>query len=180
MPAFRRLFRAISAAGLALALAAPSAMASTTVETERTKEVHFDFVASAATAACGFPIELHTSGLQIIHSRYDDGRLVAFSLQWVLSGYLINPANGKTVASKVAGPDHVRYLEDGTVIEFVTGTTHRNVPGAGLVSGFIGRSYAVLVPTGEVDEEGFPIYDVVEETFTGQWLGNDGLCEFLA
>lgn len=37
-----------------------------------------------------------------------------------------------------------------------------------------------LVPTGELDEDGFPIFDVVDESFTGQWLGNAGLCEFLA
>jgi hypothetical protein len=173
-------FKAASIAVLALALAAPAAAASTTVEVERTQEVHFDFVAFAASNACGFPIELHTSGLQITISRYVDGHLVSFTLQWVLSGYLLNPANGKTVTSKVAGPDHVTYLANGTVIDSVTGTTHRNVPGAGLVSGFIGRSYTVLVPTGEVDEDGFPVYDVVEDTFNGQWLGNDGLCGFLA
>jgi hypothetical protein len=83
------------------------------------------------------------------------------------------------MAQKLAGPVHVRYLKDGTIIEMSTGATHRNVPGAGLVSAFIGRAYGVLVPTGEVNEEGFPIYDLLDESFRGQWSGNSGVCEHL-
>lgn len=179
MSPFRHLFRAASAAGLALALAAPAAMANTTVEFERIREVHFDFVASAPTATCGFPVELHTSGTQSLTSRYSDGRLVQQHFRWVLSGYFLNPANGKSVTSKVAGPERIEYAADGSIVDVLTGATVRTVPGAGLVSGFIGLTYVELVPTGEVDEEGFPIFDVVDERSAGQFIWYDALCTYL-
>jgi len=175
-----RLLRAAATAILAVSLAVPAVAAATTVEIERAADINFDAIAFGATAACGVPIELHTVGKSVVISRYDsDGRLVAQTIQAVWNGYLLNPANGKTVTSKVAGPERIRFLEDGTIVDTLTGSTHRNVPGAGLVSGFIGRDRVVLAPTGEVDDEGFPIYDFVDESQTGQWLGNGGLCEFL-
>src|SRR5262245_47454285 len=179
MPA-NRLVRAAATAALALALTAPVSNAATTVEVEHDAGINFDAFAFGVSAACGVPIELHTVGKSVVISRYDsDGRLVAQTIHSVWNGYLLNPANGKTVASKVAGPERIRFLEDGTIVDTLTGSTHRNVPGAGLVSGFIGRNRVVLAPTGEVDDEGLPIYDVVDESQTGQWLGNGGLCEFL-
>jgi hypothetical protein len=176
----RRLLLAAATAILSLALAAPATLAATTVEVERSVDVQFDAVALNATVECGFTIEVHTIGKGVLISRFADGRLVSQTIQFVWTGYVLNPANGRTVDSKVAGPERITYLADGTVIDTAMGSTHRNVPGAGLVSGFIGRSYAELVPTGELDEDGFPIFDVVDESFTGQWLGNAGLCEFLA
>ena len=180
MSAHRRLSLAAATAILGLAIAAPATMAATTVEVERSVDVHFDAVAFGASVECGFTIEIHTVGKGVMVSRYEDGRLVSQTIQFVWTGYLLNPANGRTVASRVAGPERITYLADGTIIDAAMGSTHRNVPGAGLVSGFIGRSYVELVPTGEVDEEGFPIFDVVAESFHGQWLGNAGVCEFLA
>ena len=175
-----RLLRAAAIAALALTLTAPASNAATTVEIERTTGINLDTIAFGVSAACGVPIELHTVGWSVVNSRYDSsGRLVAQSFHGVWDGYLLNPANGKTVASKVAGPEIIRFQEDGTIVDTLTGSTHRNVPGAGLVSGFIGRARVVLAPTGEVDEDGLPIYDVVDESQTGQWLGNGGVCEFL-
>jgi hypothetical protein len=176
----KRLLRAAAIAALALALTAPASNAATTVEVERAAGINLDTIAFGVTAACGIPIELHTVGRTVVISRYDtDGRLVAQIFQGVWDGYLLNPANGKTVASRVAGPERIVYLEDGTIVDTLTGSTHRNVAGAGLVSGFVGRDHVVLAPTGEVDEEGFPIYDFVDESQSGQWLGNAGVCEFL-
>ncbi|HEX5014714.1 MAG TPA: hypothetical protein VFV72_11225 [Candidatus Limnocylindrales bacterium] len=176
----KRLLRNTAIAALVLVLTAPASNAATTVVVEREAGINFDAIAFGVTAACGVPIELHTVGKSVVISRYDkDGRLVAQTIQAVWDGYLLNPANGKTVMSKVAGPERIRYLEDATIVDTLTGSTHRNVPGAGLVSGFIGRDRVVLAPTGEVDEEGFPIYDFVDESQSGQWLGNGGLCEFL-
>jgi len=180
MSASRRLLLAASTAILGLALAAPGALATTTVEVERSVDVHFDAIAFGASVECGFTIEVHTVGKGVTISRYEDGRLVSQTIQFVWTGFLLNPANGRTVVSKVAGPERITYLADGTVIDMAMGSTHRNVPGAGLVSGFIGRSYVELAPTGEVDEDGLPIFDVVAESFSGQWLGNAGVCEFLA
>lgn len=175
-----RLVRAAAVAALALTLTAPATNAATSVEIERASGINFDAIAFGVTAACGIPIELHTVGRSVVISRYDsDGRLVAQTIQAVWDGYLLNPANGNTVASKVAGPERILYLEDGTVVDTLTGSTHRNVPGAGLVSAFIGRDRVVLAPTGEVDEDGFPIYDFVDGSQVGRWLGNAGVCEFL-
>jgi hypothetical protein len=180
MSASRRLLLAAATAILGLALAAPAALGATTVEVERSVDVHFDAVAFGASVDCGFTVEIHTVGKGVVVSRYQDGRLVSQTVQFVWTGYLLNPANGRTVDSRVAGPERITYLPDGTIIDAAMGSTHRNVPGAGLVSGFIGRSYVELVATGELDEDGFPIFDVVDESFSGQWLGNGGLCEFLA
>lgn len=161
-------------------LGSGTALASTAVEVDRAVNFHFDAPAVVATAECGFPIEVHTVGNGIVISRYDGDRLVSQTIQFVWKGYFLNPANGHTVDSMVAGPERITYLDDGTVVDVATGTTHRNLPGDGLVSGFIGRGYIVLVPTGELDGDGFPIYDVVEDSFTGQWLGNSGMCPALA
>jgi hypothetical protein len=83
------------------------------------------------------------------------------------------------VTSKVAGPERIVYADDGTIVDTLTGSTHRNVPGGGLVSGFIGRDRIVLAPTREFEEDGFPIYDVVDESTSGNWPGNAGVCEYL-
>ena len=178
MPA-NRLARALALGLLAAALVAPAAHASTTVEVERASGINLDVLAFGVTAACGFPVELHSVGKEVTTSHYKDGVLVSESRHLVYDGYLLNPANGRTVSSKVAGTDRTIYLADGSLDLRTTGTTHRNVAGAGLVSGFIGRDRVVLAPTGALDEDGFPIYDVVDESSTGQFLGNAGVCEFL-
>ena len=176
----KRLLRAAAIAALALALTAPASSAATNVTVEKAAGINFDAIAFGVTAACGVPIELHTVGKSVVISRYDsEGRLVSQTIHSVWNGYLLNPANGRTVTSKVAGPERITYLDDGTVVDTLTGSTHRNVPGAGLVSGFIGRDRVVLAPTGDLDEDGFPIYDFVDESQSGQWLGNAGVCEFL-
>ena len=51
------------------------------------------------------PVELHSVGKEVITRRYDDGVLVRESSHLVYDGYLLNPANGRTVSSKVAGAD---------------------------------------------------------------------------
>jgi hypothetical protein len=175
-----RLLRAAATAILALTLTAPGAAASTNVEIERAAGINLDTLAIGVSAACGVPIELHTVGKSVIISRFDgDGRLVAQTIQSVFDGYLLNPANGRTVSSQVAGPERIVFLDDGTIVDTATGSTHRNAPGGGLVSGFIGRDRVVLAPTGEFDEDGLPIYDVVDESTSGSWLGNPGVCEYL-
>src|SRR5215510_8992493 len=113
MPA-NRLVRAAATAALALALTAPVSNAATTVVVEHDAGINFGAIAFGVSAACGVPIELHTVGKSVVKSRYDSsGRLVAQSFHGVWDGYLLNPANGKTVASKVAGPEIIRYQEDG-------------------------------------------------------------------
>ena len=179
MHAFRAL-RALTITLLAVGLAAPTAIAATTVAVDRTSDINLDALAFGVTATCGFTVELHTVGREVVISRHQDGVLVSETRQAVYHGVLLNPANGRTVATKVAGPERTVYAADGTVIATLTGSTHRNVPGAGLVSGFIGRSWVVLAPTGEIDPDGWPVYEVLDESTSGQWLGNAGLCEHLA
>jgi hypothetical protein len=177
----RRFSVSLAAGLLTTLLVVGLASASSRVDVTRASDINFDGLAFGVSAACGFTVELHTVGKSVDIERYDaDGNLVAYIGQSVWKGYLLNPANGKTVPSKLAGPVHVRYLADGTIVETSTGAIyHRNVPGAGLVSAFIGRVQAVLAPTGELDEDGFPIYDVVDESISGQWSGNGGVCQHL-
>ena len=177
----RHVSASLVAGLLATLLIAGVAAADPRVQVTRNRDLSYDGLAFGVTAACGFTVELHSSGKAVDIERYDaDGNLVAYIGQAVWHGYLLNPATGKTVRSKLAGPVQIRYLEDGTIIETSTGAIyHRNVPGAGLVSAFVGRIQTVLAPTGDVDEEGFPVYEVVDEVFSGQWTGNGGVCQYL-
>jgi hypothetical protein len=138
-------------------------------------------VTAAASATCGFPIELHTVGKEVwIGFNRDDGSLRAETMVQHYEGYLLNSANGKSLSTKVSGPVRWTYHEDGSVNESVSGATTRTAPGAGLVSGFIGHSSVTLVPTGEVDPAGLPVYDLADESSHGQVLGNGGICAILA
>lgn len=180
----RRIGLAAAAATVAACLIGGTAAAAgpaTTVETTVSHEIRLDFVAFGPSLACGFPIELHTVGNEVTIRRYDAaGTLLSQTVVQHYDGYLLNPANGKALASRVSGPVHDSFYPDGTIVEWWSGSTTRTAPGAGLVSGWIGHEYMVLVPTGETDEDGFPIYDLVEDTFDGQVLGNQGVCAVLA
>jgi hypothetical protein len=174
--------RTAAAASLLIVIAASTGTAnaaSTTVATV-TQGIVLDTTA-AASATCGFPIELHTVGTEISIRHYAaDGTLRAESLVQHYNGYLLNPANGKTLASRVSGPVRWVYDADGSFSETSSGATTRTARGEGLVSGFIGHSLVRLVPTGELDEDGNPVYEITEDTFRGQFLGNAGICEVLA
>lgn len=164
---------------LGMALVAAPVGAGTVVDVTVTHGIVLDTQA-AATRTCGFLIELHTVGKEVLVSRTDaEGRLVATTLVQVYNGYLLNPANGKTISSRVAGPVRDAYAADGTITETSGGATVRTAPGAGIVSGFIGHSRVVMVPTGAVDEDGNPEYDFTEDTFNGLFLGNGGVCDVL-
>ena len=167
---------ALVAAGL---LAGPANAASRT-ETTVTHEIALDFAAVVASQTCGFPVELHTVGKEVAILHYDaDGTLTSMTIVSHYDGYFLNPANGKTVSSRVSGPVFDVFNADGSISESWSGSTVRTVPGSGLVSGWIGRESFTLVPTGGVDEEGFPIYDVLDDTFHGQFLWYEGVCAVL-
>ena len=183
MHTVRPIRAAIAAATIAgvIAGASTTAVLAASTETTVTHDIHLDITLGAASRECGFTIELHSIGKEVSIHHYDaDGTLVSEYRQLVYMGYALNPANGKTVSSKVAGVDMTFYNADGSIDLVSTGTTHRNAPGAGLVSGFIGRDAVTLVPTGEVDEDGFPIYEEADASHHGQFLGNGGMCEILA
>ena len=176
----KRLGLAMAAGLVAASLAAGSVAAASRTETTRTRGINLDTIAFGATQACGFLIELHTVGTEVVISHYDGaGALRSQTIQSHWDGYLLNPANGKTISSKVSGPVRDVYHDDGSITETTSGSTVRTAPGFGLVSGFIGHGAVRLVPTGEVDEDGFPIYDFVDDTWHGQFLGNQGVCDVL-
>jgi hypothetical protein len=174
-----RIAGAISGALLAIAMMAAPTLAGSNVEVTITRGIVIDAI-SFASYTCGFTIELHTVGMDVDIRHYDaDGNLQSETLQQVYDGYLLNPANGKSVASRVAGPIRDVVNADGTISETTTGATVRTAPGSGIVSGFIGHDRVTLVATGEIDEDGSPVYDVGDETFNGLFLGTAGVCDML-
>lgn len=176
----KRIGLATATALLAVGLTAGIASAGGRTETSVTHGILLDF-AAAASQTCGFPIELHSVGKEVSIRHYDAaGNLVSTTLVQHYDGYLLNPANGKRVASRVSGPVFDDYHADGSITESWSGSTVRTAPGSGVISGWIGREEFTLVPTGEIDEEGFPVYDFADESFHGLFLGNQGVCAVLA
>jgi hypothetical protein len=180
MPASRPVRATILAAAIAVvAVAAPAAAA--TVEQSVTTGIRLDIALGGASQACGFRVELHSIGKEVSIRQYNaDGTLRSEKIAMHYDGYVLNPANGKTIPSRVSGPDTYRYNADGTIDASTSGSTVRTAPGYGIVSGFIGHESVTLVPTGEVDEDGFPIYDEVDGTSAGLFLGNEGMCAILS
>ena len=175
----KRIGLAVATALVAASLAVGTVAAASNTETTVTHGIALD-IAAAASQTCGFPIELHTVGMEVAIRHYDaDGDLRSETLVQHYDGYLLNPANGKTVSTRVSGPTRDVYRADGSIAESSSGATTRTVPGSGLVSGFIGHESVVLVPTGETDEDGFPVYDFIDDSFHGIFLGNQGVCDAL-
>jgi hypothetical protein len=175
----KRIGLATATALVVTCLAVGTAAAAAQTETTVTRGIVLDTV-SFASQTCGFPIELHTVGMEVSIRHYDaDGILRSETLVQHYDGYLLNPANGKTLSTRVSGPTRDIYADDGSIVESSSGSTTRTAPGSGIVSGFIGHESVVLVPTGEIDEDGFPVYDFVDDTFHGIFLGNQGVCDIL-
>ena len=175
----KRIGLAAATALMAASLTVGAAAAASATETTVTRGIVLDTV-SFASQTCGFLIELHTVGMEVVISHYaGDGTLRSQTIVQQYNGYLLNPANGKTLSSRVSGPVRSVYFADGSIAETSSGSTTRTAPGAGLVSGFIGHSSVILVPTGEIDEDGLPVYDFVDDTFRGLFLGNQGVCDVL-
>lgn len=176
----KRIGLSAATAIMAVAMAAGGASADSRTETTVTHGILLD-IQAAASWTCGFSIELHTVGKEVSIRHYDaDGNLTSSILVQQYNGYLLNPANGKTVSSRVSGPVFDAYHDDGSITESWSGATVRTARGSGLVSGWIGHESITFVPTGEVDEDGFPVYDVLNDTFRGIFLGNQGVCAVLA
>lgn len=176
----KRIGLAAATALLAAGLAAGTVTAASETEVTVTQGIVLD-TASFASQTCGFPIELHTVGKEVSIRHYDaEGNLRSETLVQHYDGYLLNPANGNMVSTLVSGPVRDVYHNDGSITETSSGGTVRTVPGSGLVSGFIGHASVTLVPTGETDDDGFPVYDFVDDTFRGIFLGNQGVCAVLA
>lgn len=89
-------------------------------------------------------------------------------------------ANGKTVNVVDTGVDLVKFGADGSFTVAVTGNIQLATDaGTGVISGSAGRTLLLLTPTGEVDEEGFPILDVTILSDKGKRTTGD-ICTALA
>jgi hypothetical protein len=89
-------------------------------------------------------------------------------------------ANGETVNVVDTGVDLVKFSADGSFTVAITGNIQLATDaGTGVISGSAGRTLLLLTPTGEVDEEGFPIFDVTVLSEKGKRATGD-LCAVLA
>lgn len=89
-------------------------------------------------------------------------------------------ANGKTVNVVDTGVDLVKFGADGSFTVAITGNLQLAPDaGTGVISGSAGRTLLLLTPTGEVDEEGFPILDVTILSEKGKRTTGD-ICTALA
>jgi len=94
--------------------------------------------------------------------------------------YATYTANGKTVSVVNVGPDRFRFNADGSFTLAITGTIElASGPGAGTVSGQAGQTLYLFTPTGELDEDGNPIYDVDVLKVAGARPGGN-FCDLLA
>jgi hypothetical protein len=143
-------------------------------QTEMTRDVVIDVTSGIVSATCGFPVQLHTEGFyQTITFVDDDGNLIRQIGQAVFHGSL--SANGKSIPSKVAGPEMLTLNDDGSVTLTVVGVTHRNVPGAGHVGSNAGRFTVLLT----FDENGEVIGEELVEA-AGLFDPLAEICAFLA
>ena len=100
----KRMGLAAATALVAASLAVGTVAAASRTETTVAHGIVLD-IAAAASQTCGFPIELHTVGKEVAIRHYDaDGALRSETLVQHYDGYLLNPANGKTVSTRVSGP----------------------------------------------------------------------------
>jgi hypothetical protein len=100
------------------------------------------------------PIEPHTVGMEVAIRHYDAEGTLRSETSSSTTTAILNPANGKTVSTRVSGPTRDVYYDDGSIAESSSGSTtgpHRLRTRERLHQG---RS-VVLVPTGETDEDGF-------------------------
>ncbi len=161
-------------ASLAISTALASTAAAAQPDVEITKDVVFDFYPRSFEEACGFPVRLYTEGFFVTITHYDtEGNPTRITNSAVFHGTL--SANGKSISSKVAGPERIVLNEDGTETLTITDVTHRNVPGEGFVSGTAGRE----IVTFTFDQNG----DLISEDvhfLSGRRLPYDAFCAYLA
>ena len=152
-----RHHRSIATFGVALAIglaAAPAALAAPPVQSfERGVELVFQ-----NTWMCEFPVTFRIDGWFGYKATLDDAGEVVVEHAWLqFHGTITNPANGRSVTSHASGGSRTVYAADGTLSIHATDHTDRH--SGGLIAVATGSTKLVLHPTGEVDDEGFPIYD---------------------
>jgi hypothetical protein len=143
-------------------------------QTSMTRNVVIDVTSGLVSATCGFPVHLHTEGFfKTIAFTGDDGNTTRQISQAVFHGSL--SANGKSIPSKVGGPEMLTFNADGSVTLTILGVTHRNVPGAGHVGSSAGRFTVLLT----FDENGQVIgEELVQQAGLADPLAD--VCAYLA
>jgi len=153
---------AILVAAAAATALAPSATADQPVTT--ITQVSRDF--TIPVGPCPFPFTGHTEGTlreTVFSSGKDVTQAVDFHITYT------NPANGKTLATVLAGPFIVQPNDDGTVTVTINGNDgHLTAPGHGSIFADVGRLVYIADPsdvftplsivksTGQQDPSQFP------------------------
>ena len=148
-----RWIGAVGALAIGLA-AAPAAMAASPSHSfDRGVEI-----TSVNTWMCEFPVTFRIEGWFGFKATLDDAGSVVVEHSWLqFHGTFTNPANGRSVTSHASGGSRTVYAADGTLS--IHATEHTDRHSGGLIALATGSTKLVLHPTGEVDDEGFPIYD---------------------
>lgn len=128
---------------------------------------------------CPFDVTVDGSGRIRFATYFDrDGNVVKQVNNFAIR--VSYSANGQTVNVVDTGVDLARFSADGSFTIAVTGNIQLATDaGTGVISGSAGRTLLLLTPTGEVDEEGFPIFDVTVLSEKGKRATGD-LCAVLA
>jgi hypothetical protein len=148
----------------ALAALAPSAAADQPVTTI----TNFDraFTVAAGPGTCPFPFTGHTEGT-LRETVFSSGKDVTHAVDFHVT--YSNPANGKTLATVLAGPFIVESNGDGTVTVTINGNDgHLTAPGQGTIFADVGKLVYIADPhdvftplsivksTGQQDPSQFP------------------------
>lgn len=164
----RRLFAALSAASLILAVAAPAALAAKPETFRIDQSTATDFVDDIVDAACGVDLETSVEGHVILSSWFDsEGNLLREIDRYGTRFAFRNPETGEWYRFTDAGPDifHVDW-EAGTITQSLIG---RSATG----SGYAGK--VTLLLDLDFNQIGDPIKIAGVEL--GDWVEN--VCEAL-
>ena len=131
------------------------------------------------TGLCRFPVTVDGSGHIRLTTFVDkDGNVVKEVQNYAL--HFSYSANGKTVNVVDAGVDLLKYAADGSFTVAITGNLQLATDaGSGVIAGSAGRTVLLLTPTGEVDADGNPIFDVTLLSEKGKRSTGD-ICTALA
>jgi hypothetical protein len=147
----RSIARALLTATVAVLLLAPAALAAEpTIERIPVDDTR---VFPAGTR-CAFEVDAHRVGTLTVMTWTDDnGDIVRQTFTWNGAKIeYVNPANGKSVTTLLAGPAIYEFLGDGTALLTIPGNDQAVVmPGQGFIDGRTGLSVQIVdAITGEV------------------------------
>ena len=155
---------AVSTAATALLAFAPIAAADKPVTTE----IHLDRTGTIAAGpgTCPFPFNFHTVGT-LRETAFSDGKTVTHAVSFSVT--YTNPANGKTLVTRLGGPIIVEPNGDGTVTVTINGNDgHLTAPGQGSIFAAVGKivwiadaddpftPLTIVKSTGQQDASQFP------------------------